>query len=117
VKLHYPFGSPPEGVDVLWRCEAKRYSVVIDPEAERYGVTDPRLEVTWWRVDRRTPKGAWAAGRFVLLSAYRKWACNTEEEAIASFIARKRKQIRILSSQLKRAEAELALVALDQAFA
>jgi hypothetical protein len=46
-----------------------------------------------------------------------QWACNTEDEAIASFVASKRKQIRILSSQLKRAEAELALVTHDQVFA
>ncbi|SHH04100.1 hypothetical protein [Bradyrhizobium erythrophlei] len=72
MKKHYPFGRAPAGTDVLWRCEAKRYSYCIDPDADRYGVTDPRIEITWWRVDRRTPKGAWAAGRFVLLTAIKQ---------------------------------------------
>ena len=109
MKIHYPFGQPPEGVDVLYRCEAKRYSVVIDADADRYGVSAPRLEVTWWRVDHRTPKGAWVAGRFVLLTAFKKWAAETEAEAIRDFVARKRKQIRILATQLQRAERDLAL--------
>jgi hypothetical protein len=109
VKLHYPFGPAPEGVDVLWRCEAQRYSVVIDPDADRYGVTPPRLEMCWWQVNRRTPQGAWIGGKFVLLTATKRWACPTEEEALESFIARKRKQIRILSTQLRRAEADMAL--------
>jgi hypothetical protein len=109
VILHYPFGPTPPDTDVLFRCEAKRYSVCIDPDADQYGVTDPRLEMTWWRVEKRTPKGAWVCGRFVLLSATKRWACETEEEALASFIARKRKQIRILSHNLSRAQADLAL--------
>jgi hypothetical protein len=109
VKLHYPFGPAPEGSDVLWRCEAKRYSVVIDPDADRYGVTPPRLEMCWWHVHRRTPKGAWIGGKFILLTATKRWACETEAEALESFKARKRKQISILTSKLKDAERELAL--------
>lgn len=109
VILHRPFGPTPADTDVLFRCEARRYSVVIDADLDHYGVTDPQLEMTWWRVDKRTPKGAWVGGRFILLTAIKRWACETEEEALASFIARKRKQIRILSHNLKKAEAELAL--------
>ena len=109
VTLHRPFGPTPPDTDVLFRCEARRYSVCIDPDLDLYSVTDPRLEMTWWRVDKRTPKGAWVGGRFILLTATKRWACETEEEALASFIARKRKQIRILSHNLKKAEAELAL--------
>jgi hypothetical protein len=109
MQVHYSFGPAPAGVDVLWRCEAKRYSVVIDADADIYGVSDPRLEMTWWRIDRRTPKGAWVGGQFIRLTAFKRWACNTEEEAFASFIARKKKHIAILSSQLRRAEADLAL--------
>jgi hypothetical protein len=46
----------------------------------------------------------------VLLTANKRWACPTQEEAIESFIARKQKHIRILMANLKRAEEELALV-------
>jgi hypothetical protein len=109
MKLHYPFGQPPDGVDVLWRCEAKRYSYVIDADSDQYGVTSPRLEMSWWRVSRRTPKGAWTHGHFVLLTARKKWACQTQEDAIASFIARKNRQIAILTAQLRRATDELEL--------
>jgi hypothetical protein len=113
MKLHYPFGHPPEGMDVLWRCEAKRYSVVIDADADRYGVTPPRLEMTWWQVNRRTDKGAWIGGKFVLLTAVKKWACNTQEDALESFKARKRKQIRLLTAQLTYARRQLALTEPD----
>ncbi|WP_315740040.1 MULTISPECIES: hypothetical protein [unclassified Bradyrhizobium] len=108
-KLVYPYGRPPNGSSVLWRCEAQRYSVCIDPDADRYGVTDPQLEMRWHRIISRTPKGAWISGRFVLLTATKRWACPTEEEALESFIARKRKQISILSHKLHRAEQDLAL--------
>lgn len=107
--VKYPRGRPPADVPVLWRCEARRYSYCIDPDADRYGVTDPQLEMWWWEIERRTPKGAWVVGRFVLLTATKRWACPTEEEALESFIARKRKQIRILSTHLSRAQADLAL--------
>lgn len=109
MQKHYPYGPAPKGVDVLWRCEAQRYSVVLDADADLYGITDPRLELRWHRVTKRTPKGAWLGTRFVLLTARKRWATNTEDEAIESFIARKRRQIEILTGKLKQAEADLAL--------
>lgn len=110
MKLHYPRGPAPEGEDVLWRCEAKRYSYVVDADREEYGVTDPRLEMWWWEVERRTPKGAWlCTGEFVLLTAFKKKYAETEADALRDFKARKNKQIQILSRQLCRAEEELAL--------
>jgi hypothetical protein len=110
VKLHYPRGQPPEGEDVLWRCEAKRYSYTIDADRDEYGVTDPRLEMWWWEVDRRTPKGAWlCTGEFQLLTAFKKKYSESEQDALRDFKARKAKQIRILSNQLDRAQHELSL--------
>ncbi len=107
--MQYPAGRPNTDMDVLWRCEAKRYSVCIDPETDRFGTSAPRLEMWWHRVSRRTPKGAWLGDRFVLLTARKRWACNTEQEALESFVARKTRQIKILSAQLAAAEADLAL--------
>jgi hypothetical protein len=109
MKLHYPHGKPPEDLDVLWRCEAQSYSYVIDADADRYGVTDPRLELRWYPVDRRTPKGAWVCGQFQRLTAFKKKFSETEEDAINDFKARKRKQIRIVTNQLRRAQQELSL--------
>lgn len=107
--MHYPFGPAPNSTDVLWRCEAKRYSYTIDPETDLFGITDPRLEMYWYYVTKRTPKGAWVCRKFVLLTAHKRWACNTEQEALDSFVARRKRQIKILKAQLERAEAELAL--------
>lgn len=107
--MHYTFGKPPANTDVLWRCTAERYSYVVDYEADIYAITDPRLEMRWYKVEKRTPKGAWLSDRFVLLTANKRYACNTEEEAIESFIARRKRQIQILEGQLRKAKADLAL--------
>ena len=101
---------------MLWRVEACRYSVCVDPELEIYGVSDPHLEARWYRVSKRTRCGAWIndGGKFVNLQARKQWACNTVDEALASFIARKRRQVSILSAQLKAAEAGLSLALKEQ---
>lgn len=61
----------------------------------------------------RTPKGWWVVNsghrRFVLADARKKYACTTEKEAIQSFAARKRRQIKIINAQLKVAKEFLAL--------
>jgi hypothetical protein len=114
--LHYPAGFPPGGQDVLWRCEAKRYSVVIDAEREIYGSSAPQLEMRWFPVVRRTPHGAWIDGngigelRFIKLTANKRFAVNTQKEAIESYKARKEVQKKILQGQLDSLEEELTLV-------
>lgn len=106
----YPFGQPPEGVDVLWRAEAKGYSVPIDPDRDIYGVSDLQLELRWYRVEKRTPCGVWVSGRFVNLNRKKRYASPTEAEALAAFKARKESQIRILTGQLNSAKQELDLL-------
>ena len=111
--LTVPAGEPPEGVEVLWRAEARRYSYVIDADAELYGTSAPRLELWWHRVKRWTPRGARLNnGKYVNLDkniSRREWASRTKEEAVESFIARRRRQISLLQGQLNYAEQELAL--------
>ncbi len=114
MKLHYPFGHPHEGADVLWRCEAKRYSHIIDIDREEYSVTEPRLELTYYYVNSRTEKGAWIRedlswARFINLSHNKAFARNTVDEAVKDFIARRKRQIAILEGQLQRAQRELNL--------
>ena len=99
LKIHFPAGQPPDGRDVLWRVEAKRYSYVVDADREEYGTTAPRIEAWWFTVHKRTPKGAWIPGRFVLLTATKQFACETLEEAITSFRERTKKHIRILQGR------------------
>lgn len=103
-QLHFPWGRPPEGLEVWWRVEAKSYSIVIDAERELYGSTRPRLEAQWFEVLKTTPKGVQIAGRFCLRDARKRFACPTLHEAIESFVARKDRQIKILSAQLAGAQ-------------
>lgn len=107
------WSPPPDGIAVLWRCEAKTYSYVIDADSDRYGSTSPVLEMHWYEVKHWTRTGARLAnGRLVFLNKQvtnREWASRTPAEALASFKARRERQIRILSRQLEYAKLELAL--------
>lgn len=114
----------------LIRCESRRYSVTIDADLDLYGVSGPELSYQHFTILRRTPKGAWiytggyySSGfpysweevdreyrRFVLLTATKQYASETEEEAREQFAYRKRRQIKILSQKLRRAEEDLSLV-------
>lgn len=63
-------------------------------------------------VVRETPKGVWvrlydsdmAPQRFVLRESRKRYACPTKEEAMESFLARKRKQMKILKAKLAHVE-------------
>lgn len=111
------FGEPPAGTDVLWRATFQRYSYCVDPDREEYAVTAPYLRLTWYKVDRRTPKGAYLKPEFcpedgrglILLSSKRRFASNTKEEAIEHLRQKRIRQIKILTGQLQRAEQELRL--------
>jgi hypothetical protein len=79
----------------------------------------PRLEVALVEFDvvKRTPRGVWVVyrgmtigRRFVLDGARRRYACPTKEEAMESFVARKRKQAKIYETRLGDTRAVLAMV-------
>lgn len=103
--------------DVLWRCESRVYSYVIDADREEYGTTAPKLEFMPWPVVRRTPKGAWiqfADGfgrteKFILLSARRRFAANTQIEALADFRDRRRRMRYVLTNKIARCDFEIEL--------
>lgn len=78
---------------------------MIDADREEYGSTLPRLEAMWLEVTKTTPKGVWLGDRFVLRDVRKRFACPTLHEALESFVARKDRQIRILSNQLSSAQA------------
>jgi len=67
-----------------------------------------------FKVIKHTPKGVWLQmffqKRFVLNGARKKFACPTIEEAKESFRARKRAQIRILSSKIANAKEAMYLI-------
>lgn len=76
-----------------------------------------RLEVvaTEFYVLKHTPCGVWIESRFgsikrfVLMSARKRYACPTKEEALVSFIARKKRQRGIYQARLEQVEEALAI--------
>ena len=96
----------------LYRFEDHRVSVGYD-EINDCSIGS-RAEVTLraYKIIKRTPKGAWIQDfcrkRFVRLTARKKFACETREEALESFRARKRRQIRILQEQIGHARSALS---------
>lgn len=75
--------------------------------------TGDRIVLEVFPVLRHTPAGKWidvyGVQKFVLDKSHKRYACETKEMALASFIARKQRQLRILRGQLKGAEAALAV--------
>lgn len=77
-------------------------------DAVRY--TDQQLMLVRYEypVLKITRCGVWldiyGQARFVLLTARKRYACPTEAEALASYHTRKKRQVKILSAQLRQAE-------------
>lgn len=65
-----------------------------------------------YQIVKETPRGIWieeyiGKKRFVNLSARKKFACVSKEDALISFRKRKERQIRILENQLRFAKEAL----------
>ena len=91
--------------DIWYRCDGTSYAALVDEFDNPAGCGRPGVNTHPMKVIRETPKGVWleafGAPRFVRTDARKKYASPTEEEAILSFIARKRRQSRILTAQLE----------------
>lgn len=100
-----------EGSDYLYRCETVRYSYIIDADLDMYGTSAPQIRIDRFEIIRRTEKGAWICSvsgkRFILLTARKRFACETEKEAVESMIARRNRQIRIIEKQLERCKEDI----------
>jgi hypothetical protein len=98
---------------VLYRYEAKRYSVVIDADADRYGVSAPELQLLRFAVTKVTKCGFWIDGwgerRWVSNSSRKRYAHPTAEEAMAAYVERKKAYVRHCRARLARAMGDLAL--------
>ena len=92
----------------LYRYQEQSYSNGVDQFDNPLPGYKLKIELHTYRIIRETPKGVWindyGKDRFVLLTAKKKFACRTKEEALESFIARKNRQIGILSAQLEKAK-------------
>lgn len=102
-----------------YRCFERHYAPSLD-EFDNPISGSGRVEVIYDRfpIVRRTPKGVWIDNygerKFILLTANKKFACETLEQARESFVARKRRQIRILTAGIRSAEQAIALVERNQ---
>lgn len=97
-----------------YRIESKFYAPSLDEFDNPTGPSQQVLEVKKFKIIKVTAAGIWidywTRPKFVLLTAHKKFACLSLEEAKKSFRARKDRQIRILSNQLHRAEYALKMV-------
>ena len=97
-----------------YRIESKFYAPSLDEFDNPTGSSQQVLEVKKFKITKVTAAGIWIdhwdRPKFVLLTAHKKFACLSLEDAKESFRARKKRQIRILSNQLHRAEYALKMV-------
>ncbi len=108
-----------EAPRVRWyRYEDVRYASSLDEWERPVGEGSSGMHLSEFPVLRETPCGVWLEGagiyggnRFVLRDARKRYACPTTAEALASFQARKERQKRILSAQLRHVERCLLLAA------
>ena len=97
-----------------FRVEEISYASALDEYDNPIGTSRLELRVRQFDVKKVTPKGVWldlgwGDARFVRTNARKQYACPTLELAMESFKARKQRQIKLLTSQLRRAERALAL--------
>lgn len=100
--------SPYENIKHLYRIDGECYAACLDEYENPMGIGSRELRVSKFDVVKATPYGVWiqpyswddSHKKFVRLTAIKQYACETIELAKESFIARKHRQIRILSAQL-----------------
>ena len=102
------FRSKPE-LGVLYRYEDQRYAASLNEYDEPCGVGELKIHLRIYPIKKITNCGVWIEdysdkGRFVNLEKNKKFACVTQNQAMESFIARKERQISILTHQLTQAK-------------
>jgi hypothetical protein len=89
--------------EFFYRVEDKLCADTPD-EFDNYGPPSVYVSLRKFGVVRHTKCGAWinvyGERKFVLISARKRYACPTIKEAKESFTARKKRQIRILSTKI-----------------
>lgn len=117
----------------LYRFEDVHYSAGVDEYDTPLSGGSVCVELREYPILKRTPKGAWISEcwvwsntmpwpgeetrqdrgeKFVLLSARKRFAAETKEQALEDYRARKRAQLRILT--LRKRSVENALIAAEQ---
>ena len=106
--------------DIWYRYMETQYAAPLDEYERPMGNGSVQINLNEYKVIKETPKGVWLGydigisfsnwKRFVLLNSRKRFACPTKVEAMVSFIARKRAQIRIYKARLESAEMALEMV-------
>ena len=101
------------GIEVLgwyFRLHEQSYSQIVDADREEYS-SYTVVEIEAFPVIRKTPKGVYICGRknqeLILDHWKRKFAHPTWQEALVSYVARKRRQHQIHMARAASAEANL----------
>ncbi len=92
-----------------YRVEETTYSAGCDEWGDPLPGGPTRTNICKFEVVKRTPQGVWLdtgdiEPKLVLNCWNKRYACPTIEEAKASFIARKRRQILLAESTIRRAK-------------
>ena len=98
----------------LYRFTDHQTAGSIDEWGDICGPSTTRVVLHKYPILKITPKGAWinifGDKKFVLLTARKRFACPTEEEAKKSFVARKQRQIQINNASIHRAQEAIKVV-------
>ena len=101
--------------EVWYRYEDKSYCSVYQTEWGDYQYYGNIVKIVCKElpVIKHTPKGVWlryrTKERWVSLTSNKQFACPTKELAMKSFMARKHRQKRLLTSQMDRVEEAIRL--------
>lgn len=101
----FDVGDVPPPLEVWYRVVDFRYAPTLDEWDRPQGDGRSTVEMREYAVLRHTEQGVWletgeTGRKFVLRGARKRFACPTKEEAWESFRARKKKQLRLLMSQI-----------------
>ena len=98
---------------VMYRYEDKRYAAY-DPRNDTLGPSHVKVDLHEYPIVNYTPKGAWidvyGNRKFVLVYGRKRFAHPTEDEAKASFIARKTRQAEIYRARVRDAETAIQII-------
>lgn len=104
----------PNQKGYLYRFMEISYAPPLDEWDQPAGLGKIELHLEMYPVLKWTRCGAWinlhGTRRFVNLQARKKFACASQSAAHESYVARKRRQIRILQAQIRKAETGLKLL-------
>lgn len=104
-------------MDKLYRYETVSYAPSLDEDNYPVGASQVKVELHTFDIIGKTKCGVWinyrCTKKFVNQNARKQFANKTPTEARLAFIARKKRQLRILQHQLETVKQSLVLIQLE----